>query len=84
MMGRGTRPFIETHSCYCCLNSTLPGQRHLHTVINAAAWCAVASTEALIDQLVYSPTGGFVAPMGQPFPFFDLLIKQENCYESTS
>ena len=70
MMERSTRPFIETHSCYCCLNSTLPGQRHPHTVINATAWYAVASTEALIDQLVYSPNRGICCPFGSAVPFF--------------
>ena len=70
MMERSTRPFIETHSCYCCLNSTLPGQRHPHTVINATAWYAVASTEALIDQLVYSPNRGICCPYGSAVPFF--------------
>ena len=70
MMERSTRPFIETHSCYCCLNSTLPGQRHPHTVINATAWYAVASTEALIGQLVYSPNRGICCPYGSAVPFF--------------
>ena len=70
MMGRSTKSHIETHSRYCCLNSTLPGKRHPHTVINATAWCAMISTETLIGQLVYSPNRGICCPFGSAVPIF--------------
>lgn len=53
------------HSGYCCLNSkTGPGLRHLRTLINATAGCAVVSTETLTGQRVTSPKRGVVRPDG--------------------